>query len=99
MYGTMKLVLHKFQNAYLIPSQAIFSRGGKPYIFLVQDQVAHRIAVNVQVDDGVTAKVVLLKLVNRVEQRSELTGNEQIVLSNQGELSDGQRVVANQVKW
>jgi multidrug resistance efflux pump len=99
MYGKMNLVLKKFGGAYLIPSQAVFSRGGKSYLYLVRDGVATRVPVDVQVDDGVLAKVVIIDRSGKIEQRRELTGTEQIVLSNQGELSDGQHVTANRVKW
>jgi multidrug efflux pump subunit AcrA (membrane-fusion protein) len=98
MYGTMKLALRKFQNANLIPSQAVFSKGGKPYIFLVKDGVAHLTPVEVQVDDGVLAKVVVTGG-PRGERRRELTGDEQVVLNNQGELSDGQAVKPDLVNW
>jgi multidrug resistance efflux pump len=99
MYGKMKLVLKKFEGAYLIPSQAVFSTGGKSYLYLVRDNVAKRVPVEVQVDDGVLAKVVITERVGRVEERRELTGKERVVLSNQGELSNGQRVTANEVRW
>jgi membrane fusion protein (multidrug efflux system) len=97
MYGTMRLVLHNFKNAHLIPSQAIFSKGGKSYIYLVQDGTAHLTPVDVQVDDGILAKVTVTT--GARGQRRELTGLEQIILNNQGELTDNQAVEANQVKW
>jgi multidrug efflux pump subunit AcrA (membrane-fusion protein) len=99
MYGTMKLVLHNFKNAHLIPSQALFSKGGKSYLFVVRDGVAHLVPVDVQVDDGILAKVVVVEGGARVERRRELTGEERIVLCNQGELSDGQPVKASLEQW
>src|SRR5262249_9008978 len=39
MSGYMRLMLQKFQDCYLIPSSAIFTRGGKPYIFEVRSGV------------------------------------------------------------
>jgi multidrug resistance efflux pump len=98
MYGTMKLVLRNFRNAHLIPSQAVFSKGGKSYVFLVKDAMVHLQAVEVQVDDGVLAKVIVLEG-NRRDRRRELTAEDQIVLSNQGELSDEQKVKPNPVSW
>jgi membrane fusion protein (multidrug efflux system) len=97
MYGTMQLVLHNFRNVHLIPSQAIFTKGGKSYIYIVRQGTAHLTAVDVQVDDGILAKVTMTA--GPRGQRRELTGAEQIILNNQGELTDGQAVEANQVKW
>jgi membrane fusion protein (multidrug efflux system) len=97
MYGTMRLVLHNFKNVHLIPSQAIFSKGGKSYVYIVRQGTAHLTPVDVQVDDGILAKVTVT--IGARGQRRELTGEEQIVLNNQGELTDGQAVEANQVKW
>jgi multidrug efflux pump subunit AcrA (membrane-fusion protein) len=99
MYGTMRLVLRNLKKAYLIPSQAVFTKGGKPYVFIVRKDVAHLVPVEVQVDDGILAKVVLLR--GRAgTRRAELTGKEHIVLNNQGELTNGQFVKPSLVeKW
>ncbi len=98
MYGTMKLILNNFRNAYLIPSQAVFTKGGKSYVFTVKDDIAHLTTVEVQVDDGVLAKVVVVEG-NRRERRRELVPEDRIIMSNQGELSDGQKVKASKVGW
>jgi multidrug resistance efflux pump len=95
MYGTMKLVLRNFKQARLLPSSAVFSKGGKPHIFIVRDRVAHLVPVEVAVDDGILAKVTLLEK----GQRRELRGDEQVVQSRQTELSEGQRVSPSLVKW
>src|SRR5260370_40143254 len=58
MYGTMKLVLQKFEQAYLVPASAVFERGGRACIFEVQDGKAHLVPVRVQLEDGVQAKGV-----------------------------------------
>jgi multidrug resistance efflux pump len=95
MFGKMKLVLRSFADAYLVPSTAIFSQGGRAYIYLVQDGKAVLTPVEIQVDDGKQAKLLLQK----VKSSSELTGEETIVASNQGELSDGQAVKAVESDW
>ncbi len=95
MYGTMKLVLHNFKQARLLPSSAVFTRGGKPYIFLVRDGVAHLVPVEVQVDDGILAKVTLLDN----QKRRELHADELVVQSRQAELSNGQHVNPSVVSW
>jgi multidrug resistance efflux pump len=99
MYGRMRLVLERIQNAHLIPSGAVFSQGGKPYVYLVQDNVAHLTPVELQVDDGRLAKVVLTETVNHEEIKRDPTDQDVIVLSNQGELSDGQVVRTTPADW
>jgi multidrug resistance efflux pump len=98
MYGKMTLVLRRFANTYLLPSEAVFTEGGSSYLFLVRDGIAHQVPVDVEVDDGVKAKVVLNDPASESGRR-ELTGDDQIVLSKQGELSDGQAVKAALVPW
>jgi hypothetical protein len=88
MYGKMTLVLRNFGAVHLIPSQAIIRQGGKPYIYIVEDGKAHLVGVDVQVEDGSLAKVSLLD--DNGAPRGELTGKEEIVVSNQEELSEGQ---------
>jgi multidrug efflux pump subunit AcrA (membrane-fusion protein) len=99
MYGTMKLALRNFKNAYLVPSQAVFSKGGKTYLFLVKGETVHQVPVEVQVDDGVLAKVLVIEATGKGGRRRDLTPADRIVQSNQGELSDGQAVKPNLVKW
>jgi multidrug efflux pump subunit AcrA (membrane-fusion protein) len=99
MYGTMKLQLHKFQNAYLLPSSAIVSHGGVPYIYLVKDGIAHQTPVEVLVDDGRVAKVSIITKIGNEQVKKPLTGDEVVVSSNQGELGDGQAVSAAISDW
>jgi multidrug resistance efflux pump len=98
MTGTMQLVLGT-KNAYLIPSNAIFNQGGKTYIFEVSDGVARLVPVDVQMDDGHMARIAVIRQVGNEEIKKDLTGDEVIVASNQGELSDGQAVRPVAVDW
>jgi multidrug resistance efflux pump len=99
MYGTMKLLLQSFPNSHLIPTGAIFSQGGKPYVLLVKDNVVHEYPVEVQVEDGLLAKVTLVETVNGEDVRRDLHDDDVIVLSNQGQLSDGERVKPTLTDW
>jgi multidrug resistance efflux pump len=94
MFGRMRLVLTRFKGIRLIPSTAVVNQGGRAYIFLVQEGRAVRVPVEVQADDGRVAKITLLRQLDGHEVRRELTGDELIVASNQGELSQGQAVRA-----
>jgi hypothetical protein len=106
MYGSITLRLKNFQDAYLIPSQAIFSRGGKRYILVVENGKAYRKAVRTQADDGHLAKVTIMARKNteagEVDIPVELTGKEEIVIpsadgkrANKTAGSDGQTIKAN----
>lgn len=99
MYGKMRLVLQNFRDVYLLPSQAIVSEGGSPCIYLVVEGVVHRQPVVVEVDDGKVVRVRLLGQDGKKSTRRYLTGKEEIVSSNQGELSDGQTVQSTHVDW
>jgi HlyD family secretion protein len=105
MYGTMRLLLQKFDKAHLVPTSAVFERGGRTCIFEVRDGKAVLVPVLVQLEDGVEAKIV--KLVRRAnpqtgkeeEAAEELTGQEEIIRSGQGEIANGQMVHASEGAW
>lgn len=97
MSGYMRLQLQRFQDSFLIPSNAVFSRGGKPYILVVDAGKARRVPVRVQVSDAKLAKIVVLEDVasargTEKESARELTGKELIVTSRQLEIAEGQVV-------
>jgi multidrug resistance efflux pump len=104
MSGTMRLLLNRFANSYLLPSCAVFSKAGRPHIMEVVDGKAHLVPVHVDLNDGKLAKIRLIvqegnpKLgVQEVLQK--LTGHEEIVASRQQELSDGQAVQPCPEDW
>jgi multidrug resistance efflux pump len=104
MYGTMRLRLRQFKNTWLLPREAVVSQGGASYILQVIDGKVQRVPVFVQVDDGKLYKI--MKIVKRkladgrlIDRKVELTGDEQIVIGNQGELNDGQAVETTEIKW
>ena len=99
MYGKMRLVLRKFTDVYLLPSQAVVNQGGTPFLYVVKEGVVHRLPVIVDVDDGKVAHVRLLGEEGANNGHDELTGKEEIVLTNQGELSEGQAVETSNEKW
>jgi multidrug efflux pump subunit AcrA (membrane-fusion protein) len=97
MYGNMRLVLQQFPGAYVLPSHAIVYPGGRSCVWMVQRDVAHLVPVELQVSDGRLAKVALQG--RHGEPNRELKGNEVIVATNQGELSEGQAVKPHLSDW
>jgi RND family efflux transporter MFP subunit len=90
MYGHVTLILQRIENAPAIPATAVYSRGGETYIIQVKDGVARRQRVRIRYDDGKLLEVV--KFVG--EKEVSLDGSEELVVSNKGEIADGQRVRA-----
>lgn len=90
MFGHMTLMLQHFENTYLLPSAAIDIQGGNQYIYVVKDGKAHHQLVKVQVDDGKLVKVE--RLGETGEILGDLTGDEEVIVSNLGELTEGQPV-------
>jgi hypothetical protein len=104
MSGYMRLNLQAFHNAYLVPSSAVFTRGGKPYIMEVKDGLTQLLSVHVQVDDGKLAKVSVIVRAESPERGEpavlrDLTGDEVILLNRQTEIGDGQAVKVTLEKW
>ena len=98
MYGKMRLLLRTFNNVYLIPSYAIVHEGGQSYLYLVKGGSAHKVEVRIRADNGKLARVALI---GEGGETRRLSGDEEIIASNQGELSDGQAVNAHRLgmKW
>ena len=89
----MKVYLDRVSAAYLLPSSAVYSQGGKTYILVVQDGMTQQIPVRVQVNDGRMAKVALLATTGEGGTAvRELTGNEEVVVSRQMEVGDRAKV-------
>ena len=101
MYGTMRIVLRRFEDSTILPASAVFARGGKTLICQVEDGVVKMHRVRVLYEDGVYVSVA--KLVKwrdpqtklESDQEAPLLGTEVIVRSGQGELRDGQEVQVN----
>jgi multidrug resistance efflux pump len=98
-YGKMRLVLRSFQKAFLLPRGAVVSQGGTSYVFVVKDGKALKMPVEIQADNGEEVKVALVEKVRGDEVLHDLGGDEEIVSSNQGELSNGQAVKTTRTEW
>ena len=96
MFGKMTLVLKKFDDVFMLPSSAIVVKGGFTYIYLIKDKKAHLQPVQVNIDDGKLAKIELLT--DDGISLGDLNGKEEVIVSNQGELTEGQAVDAKLVE-
>jgi multidrug resistance efflux pump len=104
MTGSARFTLDTFGDAYVIPSAAVYTRGGKPYVLAVVGEKTRQLPVKVQVDDGRVAKVAVLTRKpdpsgGQREVLEELTGAEDIVVARQLELEVGAAVRAVPTDW
>jgi multidrug resistance efflux pump len=97
-FGKMRLVVNSFQNAFLLPRSAVVTQGGTSFVYVVKDGRALKMPVEVQADNGELVKAALVEKVNGMAVKRDLTGDEEIVSSNQGELNNGQAVKATQAE-
>jgi multidrug efflux pump subunit AcrA (membrane-fusion protein) len=88
MYGQVTLSLQRIIDAHTIPATALYSRKGENYIILVKDGLARRQMVRIRYDDG--REVEVSKLIDGREVA--LSASDEVIVSNKGELGDGQRV-------
>lgn len=91
MYGKMKLTMSQPQSALVVPSSAIVRDGGMTYLFKNDNGTARRKPIVIQMESGTTAAVRWS--VNGTTQ--DLSPDEEIVTSNQGELQDGTVIQAS----
>lgn len=90
MYGHVTLILQRIENAMAIPATAVFSRRGENYIVLADKGQARRVPVSIRFDNGEELEVVLM-----VDNKEvPMTGNEELIVSNKGEIGEGQRIKA-----
>lgn len=96
MFGEMTLILKKFDDVHMVPSSTIVTMGGYTYLYVVKDGKAHLQPIRVQIDDG---KLALVEVLNEDGQSlGDLTGKEEIIATNQGELSEGSLVKSSMVE-
>jgi hypothetical protein len=88
MYGRVTLTLQRIPDAQAIPATALYSRLGENFIIEAKEGVARKHKVRVRFDDGKEVEVV--KLIGGKE--IPLNGSEDLIVSNKGEIAEGQRV-------
>jgi HlyD family secretion protein len=88
MYGKVIVTLQKMPDAQAIPATAVYSRKGQNFILQVKGGIASRQQVRIRYDDGKEMEVA--KIVG--DREVPLDGTEELIVSNKGEIADGQRV-------
>ncbi len=89
MYGSLKLVATRFKDAPLIPSSAILRQGGVPFLMKVENGVARKRQIAIEVDNGTYARV---RWADGPQQTELLPGDEFVAL-NPSAVEDGTTVV------
>jgi hypothetical protein len=104
MYGSMRVLLQRFDRARLLPAGAVFVRGGQAMICEASGGKARFHRVRIRYEDGV--RVMVVKLVQGKgpggqprDEEVELSGDEVIVRGGQGEIRDGQEIEAAMSDW
>src|SRR5262249_20763914 len=95
--GTMRLELSRPGNSSVIPSTAIYTRGGKPYLLVVREGQTKQVPIRVHVNDGTLAKVSLIEGPREVLR--ELGPSEEVVIAKQLEIGPNQRVRTVEEEW
>lgn len=104
MTGTIRLKVGGYGQSFVLPSTAVYSRSGSSYVLLVEGGKTKQVPVKVQVNDGKTVRVALVKKQPTAEGGTrevltELAGTEQVVAARQLELGDGASVTVAPADW
>lgn len=86
MFGSVTLVLSDVKDALTVPASALYGTGEGLFVVTVTDGVARRARVTTGYDDGRLVQIL-----------TGLTGDEEVVISNKGNLADGQPVAASRM--
>jgi len=87
MFGSVALTLREIPGALTVPASALYGSGDQLFVVQVKDGKAVRTKVKTGYDDGAVVQIV-----------EGLGGSEEVVVSNKGDLSDGQPVVATRTE-
>ena len=80
MSGQVEIV-NRHEGVILAPKEAVLHQGGEAALFVVQDDTAHRVVVDLELVDN-----------KKTEIRNGVQDGDQIVITGQGLLKDGDRV-------
>jgi hypothetical protein len=103
MTGKIKLSVSGLGGSFVLPSTAVYSRGGANYILLVENGKTRQLPVRIQLNDGRYARVSIVSKRKEAdgttrEVLEDLNGTEQVVINRQLEIGDGVSVKASLAK-
>jgi RND family efflux transporter MFP subunit len=87
MFGSVALTLREIPGALTVPASALYGSGDQLFVVQVKDGRAIRTRVKTGYDDGTVVQIV-----------DGLIGGEEVVVSNKGDLADGQPVAATRTE-
>jgi multidrug efflux pump subunit AcrA (membrane-fusion protein) len=90
----MELCINQIGDLPLLPSDCLIRRGGKPFVFIVENGRLEQVSVIVQFDDGRYCYVRPLRTINGVPTVQDWAGTEQVVVGGEFDLQPGKRVVS-----
>ena len=98
-FGRMRVSAQPPEYAMLLPTSAIYRSGGLSYVYKIENGIAIKKKIKVIIDDGNLVQVTYLVKDNNIEIPKSLTLSDEIALSNQSEIQDGEKVLSTQVAW
>jgi multidrug efflux pump subunit AcrA (membrane-fusion protein) len=104
MTGNLTLTVGGFGESFVLPSTAIYSRGGASYLLLVEGGTTREVPVRVQLTDGKTVRVALVTKKRDATGKTrdvltDLTGKEQVIAARQAEFGTAARVKVAASEW
>jgi hypothetical protein len=88
MYVTTKVIVER-QNVAVLPQAALLVLGNQTYCYLLQDGKAVKTSIVPGLKDATSVEVAKLKI---GDQWVKVSGDEEVILGNLDELTDGQAV-------
>ena len=88
MYVNAKVLVQR-SNVYALPQQALMVSGNQTYCYLLHSTKAVKTPVQAGISDGTWVEIDKMKI---DDPWKKVTGDENVVLGDLGELSDGQAV-------
>lgn len=104
MTGTVRLSVGGFGESFVLPTTAVYSRGGATFLLLMENGKTRQVPVKVQLNDGKTVRVAIqtsrkLSDGSTRDVLTELTGREEVIAARQLEFGDGATVKPTASEW
>lgn len=91
-YGRARLSVKPSQEWVWLPVNSVVRIGGVPYVYKIEDGVVHKKRVAIVYDDGKTVSAKYLAQQDGVEIMQPIGLEDELVVSNQSEILENERV-------